>query len=74
MIIFNNIKITQNDKYLIIDAEIADSVYYKDMYIDSVIVDNQDTYTQNGPSNNPIYTYKAQPQEDKSYSRQVHLV
>ena len=74
MIVFNNIKITQNNKYLIIDAEIEDSVYYKDMYIDSVIIDNQDTYTQNGPSNNPIYTYKAQPQEDKSYSRQVHLV
>ena len=60
MIIFNNISISQDDKYLIIDAEIEDNVYYKDMYIDSVVIDNQDTYIQNGPSNNPIYVYKAE--------------
>ena len=44
MIVFNNIKITQDNKYLIIDAEIEDSTYYKDMYIDQVVIDNQDTY------------------------------
>lgn len=68
MIIFNNIKITQDNKYLIIDAEIENSTYYKDMYIDSVIIDNQDTYIQNGPSSNPIYTYKAQPQSNDIYT------
>ena len=68
MIIFNNIKITQDNKYLIIDAEIEDSAYYKDMYIDQVVIDNQDTYIQNGPSSNPIYTYQAQPQSNNIYT------
>ena len=57
MIIFNRVKISQDDRYITIDAEIDNSDYYKDMYIDSVIIDNQDTYTANGPSSNPIYTY-----------------
>ena len=68
MIIFNNIKITQDNKYLIIDAEIENNSYYKDMYIDSIIIDNQDTYVQNGPSNSPIYTYKAQPYINNIYT------
>ena len=68
MIVFNNIKITQDNKYLIIDAEIEDSTYYKDMYIDQVVIDNQDTYIQNGPSSNPIYTYQAQPQDNNIYT------
>ena len=70
MIIFNNIKITQDNKYLIIDAEIEDNVYYKDMYIDRVIIDNQDTYIQNGPSDNPIYTYQAEPQLNYIYTQE----
>ena len=68
MIIFNNIKITQDNKYLIIDAEIEDNAYYKDMYIDQVVIDNQDTYIQNGPSSNPIYIYQAQPQDNNIYT------
>ena len=38
------------------------------MYIDSVIIDNQDTFSPNGPSNNPIYTYKAQPLNSDIYT------
>ena len=67
MIIFNKIKISQDDRYIIIDAEMDNSDYYKDMYIDSVIIDNQDTYTANGPSSNPIYTYQTQGE------RSIHL-
>ena len=68
MIIFNNISISQDDKYLTIDAEIENSTYYKNMYIDSVVIDNQDTYIQNGPSNNPIYVYKAEAQDNYIYT------
>ena len=68
MIVFNNIKITQDNKYLIIDAEIEDNAYYKDMYIDQVVIDNQDTYIQNGPSSNPIYIYQAQTQDNNIYT------
>ena len=67
MIIFNKIKISQAARYIIIDAEMDNSDYYKDMYIDSVIIDNQDTYTANGPSSNPIYTYQTQGE------RSIHL-
>ena len=59
MIVFNNIRISQDDKYITIDAEIENNKYYENMYIDSVIIDTQDTFSPNGPSNNPVYTYKA---------------
>lgn len=73
MIVFNNVRISQDDKYITIDAEIENNKYYENMYIDSVIIDNQDTFSPNGPSNNPIYTYKAQPLNSDIYSRKVHL-
>ena len=38
------------------------------MYIDSVIIDNQDTFSPNGPSNKPVYTYKAQPLNSDIYT------
>ena len=68
MIVFNNIRILQDDKYITIDAEIENNKYYKNMYIDSVIIDTQDTFSPNGPSNNPIYTYKAQPLNSDIYT------
>ena len=73
MIVFNNVRISQDDKYITIDAEIENNKYYENMYIDSVIIDNQDTFSPNGPSSNPIYTYKAQPLNSDIYSRKVHL-
>ena len=68
MIVFNNIRISQDDKYITIDAEIENNKYYENMYIDSVIIDNQDTFSPNGPSSNPIYTYKAQPLNSDIYT------
>lgn len=67
MIIFNNVSISQDNKCLTIDAEIENNTYYENMYIDSVVIDNQDTYIQNGPSNNPVYIYKAEAQSRKVY-------
>ena len=40
MIVFNNIRISQDDKYITIDAEIENNKYYENMYIDSVIIDS----------------------------------
>lgn len=68
MIVFNNVRISQDDKYITIDAEIENNKYYENMYIDSVIIDNQDTFSPNGPSSNPIYTYKAQPLNSDIYT------
>ena len=57
MIQYNELQITSDGKYLIIDASIETSDYFKDMFIDSIIIDNQDTYVDGSPSDNPIYTY-----------------
>ena len=55
MIKFNELRVT--DKYLIIDASVSTLPYYDNIYIDSVIVDTQDTYMANGPSGHPVFSY-----------------
>lgn len=57
MIQFNELRITPDNNCLIIDIEIPNINIYKDVFIDSVIIDNQDTYVDNGPSSNPVYKY-----------------
>lgn len=54
MIRFNELKI--EDDYIIIDVQIEEDEYFKDMYIDSIVIDTQDTFIANGPSNKAIYT------------------
>lgn len=58
MLKFNELRITPEDKRLIIDVSVIDSPYYEDISIDSIIVDNQDTHTNNGPSSSPIFIYE----------------
>ena len=41
MIRFNELKI--EDNYIIIDVQIEEDEYFKDMYIDSIVIDTQDT-------------------------------
>ena len=57
MLIFNELRITPDQKYLIIDVSVDNQKYYKNIQIDSIIIDTQDTYIDSGPSNNPIFTY-----------------
>lgn len=68
MIVFNNARISQDNKYITIDAKIENNKYYDNMYIDSVIIDNQDTFSANGPSNNPLYTYNTEPKSINIYT------
>lgn len=56
MIHFNQLEITDDNKYLIIDAQIDDGDYFSNMYLDAIVIDSQDTFILNGPSNSPIYT------------------
>lgn len=56
MIQFNELRITPNDKKIIVDVEIANSVYYDNISIDSIVIDTQDTYVDNGPSTNAVYS------------------
>ena len=68
MIHFNELRYSRDNKYLVIDAAIDSQDYYNDVVIDSIIIDNQNTFVTNGPSSTPIYTYKVPDMYDKTYS------
>lgn len=68
MLHFNELKITQDGKYLIIDVSIDESSYFDTVSLDSVVIDTQDTYVSNGPSSTPIYTYKVGEDYSQIYS------
>lgn len=57
MIVLNECRITPEGKCLIIEATVSNLKYFDDVYIDSVIVDTNDTYSESGPSDNPKYTH-----------------
>lgn len=56
MVTFNELRVTNDGKYLIIDVSVRDLSYYEDIYLDSVSIDTQDTYKDGGPSTAVIYT------------------
>lgn len=58
MIEFKELRITSDGKKLIIDAAVKNLSYYTNIFIDTVIIDTQDTYVATGPSTNPIFTYE----------------
>lgn len=55
MVIINELRITPDGKNLIVEATVENLRYYKQVYIDSVVIDTQDTFSANGPSSNPVY-------------------
>lgn len=55
MIEFNELVV--KDGILSLDVEVINNCYYKNVYIDKIIIDTQDTYRQDGPSSTPVYTY-----------------
>lgn len=58
MIIFNECRIDDEGKHLIIDASVDTLDYYKDVYIKAVSIDTQETFSINGPINEPIAEFK----------------
>ena len=52
MIHYNNLYITEDSKYLVIDVAIDEDSTYDDDYLYRIAIDTQDTYITNGPSNN----------------------
>lgn len=56
MIQFNELGITSDNRKLIIDVQVRDLPYYSKIYIDSISIDTQDTYIDNGPSTKPIFS------------------
>lgn len=57
MIQFNELRITPNDERIIIDVKVEDIACYKNVLIESIVIDTQDTYVDNGPSVNAVFDY-----------------
>lgn len=55
MIVLEQCRIDYEGKNLLIEAEIDNLSYFNDVYIESVVIDTDKTYSPNGPSNNPVY-------------------
>lgn len=60
MIQFNELRVSSDGKKLIIDAQIKELSYYDNVYIDAIKIDTQDTYIDNGPSTNTIFSYEVE--------------
>lgn len=58
MIDFNELRVSLDGSKLVIDASVKNLDYYKDVYIDAVAIDSQDTYVENDVSTKPIYKYE----------------
>lgn len=55
MVIFNECRIDKEGKNLIIDASIDSLSYYENVYLESLTIDTDKTFIEDGPSSNPIY-------------------
>ena len=58
MVDFNELRVSLDGSKLIIDASVKNLDYYKDVYIDAIAIDSQDTYVENSVSTKPIYKYE----------------
>lgn len=56
MVIFNKLRISKDDLNLLINASIRLGKNYRNVYIDRIIIDDQNSYNPNGYSSNPVYT------------------
>lgn len=70
MIVLEQCRIDPSGKKLIIEAEVEDLKYYKDVYIDSVVIDTDKTYSPNGPSNTPVFSQTFIPEHMKVDTRE----
>lgn len=68
MLHFNELRLTPDNKCLIIDVEVDNIEYYEDIVLDSIVIDTQDTFIMNGPSNNPLYVKEINEELKHIYS------
>ena len=69
MIEFKELRVTPDEKTLIIDAAVKDLSYYDNVYIKSVTVDTQDTYSESGSSTNPLFHYEVASVSEENKKR-----
>lgn len=56
MVIFNECRIDKEGKNLIVDVSVDSLSYYKNIYLESITIDTDKTFIENGPSSNYIYS------------------
>ena len=56
MVQFNELRINPEGTKLIIDVSVKNSMYYENVYIDTISIDTQNTFIDSGPSSNVAYT------------------
>jgi hypothetical protein len=56
MVDFNELRITPDGQYLIIDVTVKSNSLYDNVYISRIDIDNQDTYINGGPSGKTLYS------------------
>ena len=69
MIEFKELRVTPDGKTLIIDVAVKDLSYYDNVYIESLTIDTQDTYSESGSSTNPIFYYEVASVSDENKKR-----
>lgn len=54
MMVFNELRISPDKKHLIIDVQVETLSYYNEVFLDTIIIDTQKTYSATGPSSKPL--------------------
>jgi hypothetical protein len=67
MIKFNELRITPNNENLIIYVSIEDANYFQNVVLDSIVIDTQDTYVENGPSSKAVFKYTVEEESGYIY-------
>lgn len=65
MLRFNELRITPDQKHLIVDVEVQPLEYYDDVYVGAVVIDTQKTFSETGPSSKALFTFE--------YDEQKHI-
>lgn len=55
MVEFKELRVTPDGSKLIVEVAVIYLPYYENVFIDAIVIDNQDTYVPDGPSENPLY-------------------
>ena len=71
MVIFNELRITPDNKKLIIDVSINDHKYYENINIEAISIDTDSTFSNNGPSGDTVYEYQVENDEEKKRLRLI---
>ena len=74
MVDFNELRITSDGQYLIIDVTIKSDLYYKDRHILNIKVDTQDTYIDPKYASSEAYIlYDYEVEEDRGQLRHLRI-